>query len=215
MRATSCRKATCACYQPRFEQIKQNVRAYLFQTATNLARDRFRQRPFDVVAGGTLTRALGTEFNVDLRDAQVTVSVLDGAVRVLSASETTTPEGAGGSAAALPTTALGKGQALEVHSNQRQVREDKADLKRIEAWRTRRLEFSDTPLATAVDEFNRYSTLRVVIGTPELSAIRVSGVFRIGDPESFLYTLREALGIETHEAVGEVVLMRSHQAEPG
>lgn len=30
--------------QPGFEQVQQNIRAYLFQTATNLARDRFRQR---------------------------------------------------------------------------------------------------------------------------------------------------------------------------
>lgn len=43
-------------------------------------------RPFDVAAGDTLTRALGTEFNVDMRSSKVTVSVLEGAVRVAAAN---------------------------------------------------------------------------------------------------------------------------------
>lgn len=30
--------------QPGFERVRENIRAYLFQTATNLVRDRFRQR---------------------------------------------------------------------------------------------------------------------------------------------------------------------------
>jgi transmembrane sensor len=174
------------------------------------------QRPFDVVAGGTLTRALGTEFNVDLRNTRVTVSVLDGAVRVmgtptakkLAALDPGSAEPAASAAEPLPATALGKGRALEFRRKEHRTREDKADLKRIEAWRTRRLEFSDTPLSAAVEEFNRYSTLRVVVGTPALGEVRVSGVFRIGDVDSFLYTLREALNVETHEATGEVVLLR-------
>jgi len=47
----------------------------------------------------------------------------------------------------------------------------------------------------------------VVVGTPELASLRVSGVFRIGNAEGFLYSLREALGLETHEGPGEVVLI--------
>jgi len=170
-------------------------------------------RPFDVAAGGTLTRALGTEFNVDLRTGRVTVSVLEGAVRVAAAdggSEMArNAENAGGSdEGTLMPAALGKGQSLEFRSKGRRVLEEKADLKRIDAWRTRRLEFSDTPLAEAVEEFNRYSTTRVTIGTPELASVRVSGVFRIGDADGFLFSLQEALKVETHESPGEVVLIR-------
>jgi ferric-dicitrate binding protein FerR (iron transport regulator) len=46
-----------------------------------------QSRPFDVVAGQTLTRAVGTEFNVDLRQSQVTVTVVDGIVRVSASPE--------------------------------------------------------------------------------------------------------------------------------
>jgi ferric-dicitrate binding protein FerR (iron transport regulator) len=51
---------------------------------------------------------------------------------------------------------------------------EKADLRRIGAWRMRRLEFSNTTLRTAVEEFNRYSGTRVVIGSPELETVRVA-----------------------------------------
>lgn len=172
-------------------------------------------RPFDVEAGDTLTRALGTEFNVDMRSARVTVSVLEGAVRVAAANVAIPVSNSGGSsgdageAGLKPIAALTKGQALEFHRQDRRVLEEKADLRRIDAWRTRRLEFSDTPLAEAVEEFNRYSTTRVVVGTPELAAVRVSGVFRIGDADGFLFSLREALRVESHVSGDEIVLLRS------
>jgi ferric-dicitrate binding protein FerR (iron transport regulator) len=47
-----------------------------------------------------------------------------------------------------------------------------------------------------------------VAGTPDLASVHVSGVFRVGDADSFLYALREALGLETHESGGEVVVIR-------
>jgi transmembrane sensor len=159
-------------------------------------------RPFDVVANGILTRALGTEFNVDLREARVTVSVLEGAVRVTKPPAT---------ADALVPTAIGKGQALEFHTKEYRAREQQADRRRIDGWRARKLEFSDTPLEEAVEEVNRYSTLKVVLGAPALGAVRVSGIFRIGDTEGFLFSLREALHLETHETPDGVVLMSTPQ----
>lgn len=169
-------------------------------------------QPFDVAAGGTLTRALGTEFNVDMRPSKVTVSVLEGAVRVTAADAGNVPlakSAESGAAVAVPVAALARGQAMEFRPQLRLMVEEKADLKRIDAWRTRRLEFSDTPLSEAVEEFNRYSKTQVTVGTPELESVRVSGVFRLGDIDGFIYSLREALGVETHEATNEVVVMRN------
>jgi transmembrane sensor len=174
------------------------------------------QWPFDVAAGGTLTRALGTQFNVDLRQRTVTVSVLEGAVQVAAANSLAAGP-AGNSDAAIVDAqagmstiapALGKGEAVEVRPQEHRVVAEKADLRRIDAWRTRRLEFSDTPLPAAVEEFNRYSTVRVVIGTPELESVRVSGVFQIGDADGFLFSLKEALRVQTLDSPGEVTLVR-------
>jgi len=175
------------------------------------------QLPFDVSAGGTLTRALGTQFNVDLRNSNVTVSVLEGAVQVNAANRfAAAPPGNSGSAAAdaqsgmaTISPALSKGEAVEVRTQEHRVVAEKADLRRIDAWRTRRLEFSDTPLPIAVEDFNRYSNTRVVIGTPELESVRVSGVFYIGDIDGFLYSLKEGLRVQALESPGEVTLVRT------
>jgi transmembrane sensor len=76
----------------------------------------------------------------------------------------------------------------EFRNDDHRIVEAAADLKRIQAWRARRLEFSDTPLPEALAEFNRYSTAHVVIGARDLNTVRVSGVFRIGDTEGFCST---------------------------
>jgi transmembrane sensor len=162
------------------------------------------QRPFDVAAGETLTRALGTEFNVDMRRDRISVSVIEGVVRVAAVGDAGT-----GGPPGIP--ALTRGRTAELRRGDGHIAETAADLNRIHAWRARRLEFSDTPLPAALAEFNRYSTAHVVIGTPELQSVRVSGVFSIGDTEAFLFSLREALGAQTLGSEDEIVLVRGQQ----
>jgi transmembrane sensor len=167
-------------------------------------------RPFEVTAEQTVTRAVGTEFNVDLRQRGVTVSVLEGSVRVSAVTDTqgkaaTAEEGAAGG---LVQVAVAKGEALEFRAREHRLREEKADLKRIDAWRSRRLEFNDTALQDAVEEFNRYSTTPIKLGTPELQSVRVSGIFRTGDATGFLYSLQQALGVQTHQSANEIILTR-------
>lgn len=159
-------------------------------------------RPFEVAAGETVTRALGTEFNVDLRRHAVKVSVLEGVVRV-----STPDQPVRGASDARPALALTKGRAAEFNFHDQRMVEDTADLQRIQAWRARRLEFTDTPLRDALAEFNRYSVTPVVIGTPELESRRLSGVFRIGDVEAFLFSLRETLGVQTLQQADEVIVV--------
>jgi transmembrane sensor len=171
--------------------------------------------PFDVAASGTVTRALGTEFNVDLRASQVTVSVLDGAVQVAASNQVTRQVAINSGAADDPQSglatiaaALAKGEAVEIRPQERRVICEKADLKRIDAWRNRRLEFTDVPLPAAIEEFNRYSRTRVVIGTADLQSVHISGVFRIGDTDGFLFSLQAALGVKTLDSPGQVTLLR-------
>jgi transmembrane sensor len=172
--------------------------------------------PFDVSAGGTVTRALGTEFNVDVRNSRVTISVLEGAVRVAAANQLAVNAGSASNSAEVQVQqgmstiapALSKGESVEVRPQEQRVIAGTADLRRIAAWRTRRLEFSDTPLSAATAEFNRYSSTQLVIGSPDLELVRVSGIFQIGNIDGFLFALKEVLGITTLDSPGEIVLVR-------
>jgi len=173
------------------------------------------ESPFDVSAGGTLTRAIGTEFNVDLRSATVTVSVLEGAVQVRQVKRTpsaapadTGAVGDTGAGFATLAPALAKGEAIEIGTQDQHVIPEKADVHRIDAWRTRQLEFSDTPLPAAVEEFNRYSHTHVTLGSADLNSVHVSGVFQIGDLDGFLFSLKETLRVQALESPGEVTLVR-------
>ena len=127
-----------------------------------------------------------------------------------AATQTRSEAARAGNAAsgAVVPVVITKGEALELRTQERQVREEKADVKRIDAWRARRLEFSDTPLREAIEEFNRYSTTHIEVGTPELASVRVSGIFRTGDAAGFLYSLQQALGVQTHESADGVILTR-------
>jgi transmembrane sensor len=173
--------------------------------------------PFDVSAAGTVTRALGTEFNVDVRSSRVTISVLEGAVQVAAAAQLAGNTGGGLNPAEVHVQrgmstiapALSKGESLEIRPQEQQVITGAADLRRIDAWRTRRLEFSDTPLSAATAEFNRYSSIQLVIGSPDLESVRVSGVFQIGNIDGFLFALKEVLSITTLDSPGQIILVRN------
>jgi len=163
-------------------------------------------RPFDVAVGGTLVRALGTEFNVEMRPTTITVSVLEGAVRVDEQSQPAAPrvpilskgEAIAINTAAVPGTPLPSARFIPVQAN----------LRRIDGWRAQRLEFVDETLGQAVEEFNRYSTTHVAIGSPDLESVHVNGVFRIGDVKGFLFSMRATLGVSVVEAQGQVTLVR-------
>jgi len=61
-------------------------------------------------------------------------------------------------------------------------------------------------LREAVEDFNRYSTTRVVIENPSIEEIRVSGVVNFGDVLAFTKALRGAFGIRS-ERQGRVLVL--------
>lgn len=75
------------------------------------------------------------------------------------------------------------------------------------AWRQGRLVFRATPLPQAVAEVNRYTTHKLGIGDPSLQALTVSGVFRTGDPDSFVLVLENSLPVRMQVAGEERLLL--------
>jgi transmembrane sensor len=166
-----------------------------------VARD--AQRPFEVEAGATIVRALGTAFSLHLRERdRVELLVTEGRVAVLEGVELEEA-----------TPVLAAGEAALIQPSQSSVRPVKIglqDMKRQLSWTQGRLVFEGETLQEAVSELNRYNPRTLVIADPAIANIRVGGSFQPTDPESFVTALERSFGIAVQSAdAKEIRLVRA------
>lgn len=150
-------------------------------------------RPFVVQAGDQRVVALGTAFDVRFdRKDRVEITLVEGRVEVndVSRARGTFPR-KGGQAPADPI-ALTPGHRLiaRAASAPEVVVTDTVE---ETSWRSGQLLFRERPLASAVEEINRYSLQKLVLADdPRVRALAVSGVFNSGGrASSFVNALQE------------------------
>lgn len=155
--------------------------------------------PFQVYAAGERVTAVGTKFNVRIdgggENANVRVALLEGVVNVsaAAAADRTAPH---------QSVTMAPGELLEAKAAAPIV-VIAADTERVTSWRSGVLTFNDTPLADAVAEMNRYTTRPIALADPKLASLRISGVFKTGDPEHFAEAVSEAFPVTvSHQADG-------------
>ncbi len=163
-------------------------------------------RPFDVQAGGTVLRAVGTQFNVYMRPTGTTVTVVEGRVAVVPEAEAVSsieapsalPANASGPQIAAPKDALilAVADRLVITNSQAGVPQHISNVAAATSWTQRQFVFDKRPLSEVADEFNRYNRDRIVIDSDELRGQEVSGVFQSNDPASFLSFLSGIQGVE-------------------
>jgi transmembrane sensor len=155
------------------------------------------RRPFDVTAGNTLVRAVGTAFSVRLRDQQqVDVIVTEGRVAIDPPDDslnTKLPQ-----PVALPElSTLAAGETVSVKSHRMRVQKiADEDVTRKLAWTKGRLSFDRVTLEEAVAEFNRYNRRQLIVDDPRIANLHIGGVFDATDLNSFVEALR-TFGIRT------------------
>jgi transmembrane sensor len=76
------------------------------------------------------------------------------------------------------------------------------------AWRRGLLVFRDTPLATVVDDLNRYRPGRIVLAGSVAASRRVTGVFHLDRPDEALTSIRTALGLAEYRLGERLILLR-------
>lgn len=156
--------------------------------------------PFQVYAGDQRITALGTVFDVRLEPDRVRVSLLEGSVRVASVSPSDSGE-------PRKEVVLDPGQALEQRGAI--VRVLGINPTRTKSWIDGVLDFDDEPLASAVDEVNRYSEHKIVLDSAQIRALRISGIFTAGDTERFAQTMAELFSLQLdHDTAGRIILSR-------
>jgi transmembrane sensor len=175
----------------------RRVRLLRGEAAFKVARE--AHRPFDVTAADATIRAVGTAFNVRVRNANsVEVVVTEGRVAVTRGAP---PRERSDAADAVPTLSAGEsaasaGDGLVV----RKVAP--VEVQRRLAWQAGELIFQGESLAQAVAEFNRYNRRQLVIADAALEALQVGGNFRATDPESFVGALERSFGIRVEALEG-------------
>ncbi len=153
-------------------------------------------KPFVVAAGRVRVEAVGTAFSVRRRDEGADVMVTEGTVRVWVE---------GNAADAVQLTA---GGALFV-SDAAPMRREAVVAPTIErrlAWRSGKIDLEGETLAEAVAEFNRYSTVPIVVREPQIAEKRLYGVFRLDDPAGFARTAAVTLGVRAWTQDGTIVI---------
>lgn len=158
-------------------------------------------RPFRVRAQEGITTVLGTEFAVRIEGPAVSVVVLSGSVSVVSGGQ---PGGMTGSAVRPAVTV---GQRVSYSVGEPVSPPVAADIGVVRGWQSHRIVFSDVTLAEALQEYNRYVTVPIVLGNPELAQRHINGVFVMGDESAFLGALRQGLHLQAVQSPTETTLV--------
>jgi transmembrane sensor len=148
-------------------------------------------RPFRVMSGSVVVRALGTQFNVYREADRTHVTVIEGRVSV-------TNDERGGEVKPLELRA---GDAAEAAGNAA-LEAIPGNAAKATAWRERRLVFENTTLADAIAQFNRYNAQQLVIEDPVLAGQRIDGVFNADKPQALMNFLTRRGDVEVVPRAG-------------
>jgi transmembrane sensor len=165
-----------------FSTQERRVRLERGEAAFNVTKD--AARPFVVATASVTVRAVGTAFNVRLADRAIEVIVTEGSVAVA--------DGGAAAEATLPAVVAGQRAvvSLATDGGAPTVGTLPADeLARRLAWQPRMLNFTDEPLTTILDEFNRHNSIALRVDEPALRELRLTARLRSDNVDGFLRIL--------------------------
>jgi len=157
-------------------------------------------RPFEVRAGGLMTRAVGTAFNVHMHQQAVDVAVTEGSVRVIGAEASES----GG-------VLVKSGEAARYTPDGDLSSSQLAAATHPAAWRQGRLVFADQPLQRVIAELDRYRVGRILLLDASLANARFSGTLRLHHTESALTAIQNTLPVDIIRLTPYLTLLQSRQ----
>jgi transmembrane sensor len=156
--------------------------------------------PFVVHAGHGTVTAVGTQFQVRLDDHATDVALLKGKLAI----EALSPDGDAQDAS------LVGGQGLAYDESGHIAPVHVLDMQQAQGWTQGKLFIHDWRLPALLAEMNRYSSTKLQVNDPSLQDIRVSGVFRTNDPQTFLLLLQQGWPIHARRiSATQVELLRN------
>lgn len=163
-------------------------------------------RPFRVLAGPAVVRAVGTQFNVHRTRSGTTVAVVEGIVELSSRDSSHQSNPAPGDAVQDSRERLAAGEQARISPQGRVSHHQTTEIARVTAWRERRLIFRNEPLTTIAEEFNRYNDTQLVIAGPATRARLVTGVFDADNPGALVAFLERDPQLSVRASGNDVVI---------
>jgi transmembrane sensor len=173
-----------------------------------------QNRPFTVRAGGTTVTDVGTAFDVRRTLREVIVAVAEGVVNVatpLPGDQSGSIERFLGSSERpkLAAIRLTAGESLALEPLNTSPRLSAINTKWVAGWREGRLQYVDEPLDGVVADLARYSTRRIVVATPDVAQLRVTGVVFVQNIDGWLAGLEASFPVRVvSEANGTTLIER-------
>lgn len=198
---------TASAVKVRFSEGRRQITLERGEGLFEVAKD--KARPFEVRAGSTVVRAIGTRFTVRrLDDGQVKVAVFEGVVELVKAASRQA-EGAEARSAQPEPIRLGAGQvASEDEHNVVLSTRARPELEKQLAWLQGRVVFDNEPLAEVLAQVSRYSTYPLRLTDPALQDLRVSGAFAVTDLPSFIKGLELGFDLRVERQGGAYMVSR-------
>jgi transmembrane sensor len=126
-------------------------------------------RPFSVSTGDMTVNDIGTRFEVRREESAIAVTLVEGKVRVARGGV---------------STDMVPGSRLTLKDGRQSV--VMLDAGRKTLWQSGMISADDVPVRDIVAQYNRYLAHPLVLRDPAMGALRISGEFRLDDPQGFL-----------------------------
>lgn len=181
-------------------------------------------RPLTVSSAGIVIQAVGTAFNVEINsDQNIELLVTDGKVLV-GVDQSIQPQSifladSGNSESQTRSSVLvSKGEKITLGSTFDDANDgvgavEKNAAEDIEvklSWRQGNLIFRGESLGEATTEISRYTSVEFIFLDDNLKKLRIAGLFKIGDVNGFLRSLRDNFNI-SYQRVGERKIILSRE----
>ena len=174
-------------------------------------------RPFFVEAGDSITRVVGTKFDVRLGADSVSVAVAEGRVdvaRLIRPVEETTllvaaPAASliAGQKIVLPATEISDKPDEELHAMEVASLVSDIDTADVALWREGRLKYVEARLSDVVADLNRYYRGEIILGDDEVGKLEFTASLRSGDIDKLLQAIDINLPVAAvHRPNGRVIL---------
>ena len=145
-------------------------------------------RPFIVQVDGTRVRAVGTVFDVERSDGVVLVTVVEGRVAISQLRNAQRLDAPAQPSA--PVVSLSENERISIDRGG--VASAVHKVNAIADADQNELTFDNETVADVSRRFNSHNTLKIDVVDPVLAARRVSGAFRVDDPQSFVSFIQAA-----------------------